>query len=133
VDTNVGAFRGIGAAFLKSGLIVLLVLAVVVGVAVVASARSAHHYGWPLNASGLTYGSSAAAVSPQGEPDLIMAEATNGKAGYVYRSDLEEPAPSSLQEALRIQAARAGTWREIPVYLVDGSTKIGVFVIGESE
>jgi hypothetical protein len=30
---------------------------------------------------------------------------------------------------VRLQAARAGTAQEIPVYLSDGITKVGVFVI----
>lgn len=84
---------------------------------------------WPRNASGMTYGSGLDAQSPQDEPDLIKVEATNGKVGYSLRTDLEGPEPKTPQEALRIQAARAGTAQEIPVYLSDGITKVGVFVI----
>ena len=84
---------------------------------------------WPRNASGMTYGSGLDAQSPQDEPDLIKVEATNGKVGYSLRTDLEGPEPKTPQEALRIQAARAGTAQEIPVYLSDGITNVGVFVI----
>ena len=84
---------------------------------------------WPRNASGMTYGSGLDAQSLQDEPDLIKVEATNGKVGYSLRTDLEAPDPSTPEEAVRLQAARAGTSQEIPVYLSDGITKVGVFVI----
>lgn len=85
---------------------------------------------YPKNAQGLTYGSDSYAKSPQDEPDLILATATNGKEGYVLRTDLEEPMPASPQEALKQQAARAGKDRVIPVYESDGITQIGVFTVG---
>jgi hypothetical protein len=84
---------------------------------------------WPRNASGQTYGSGLSARSPEDEPDLIRVEATNGKVGYSLRDDLEGPDPKTPEEAVRLQAARSGTSREIPVYLSDGKTEIGVFVI----
>jgi hypothetical protein len=85
------------------------------------------HY--PKNAQGLTYGSQLYATLERGEPDLILATATNGKDGYVLRTDLEGPMPGSPQEALSQQAAQAGKDRVIPVYQSDGTTQIGVFVI----
>jgi hypothetical protein len=88
---------------------------------------------WPTNANGLTYGSALFATSPQDEPDLIAALATNGKVGYVYKSDLDGPAPSTPQEALSLQAASAGKTRVIPVYEVDGSTVIGEFLTEPTE
>ena len=48
------------------------------------------------------------------------------------RTDLEEPTPSSPEEALAQQAAQAGKDRVIPVYELDGTTKIGVFIISSS-
>lgn len=81
------------------------------------------------NASGLTYGSSLWATRPEDEPDLIAAEATNGKAGYVYATDLEGPEPSSPAEALAQQAANMGKTRTIPVYEANGRTVIGEFII----
>ncbi|MBC7292680.1 MAG: hypothetical protein H5T84_01010 [Thermoleophilia bacterium] len=69
------------------------------------------------------------ARSPQDEPDLILAEATNGKVGYVLRTELEGQEPGSPQEALAQQAAQAGKNRAIPVYESDGKTVIGVFIV----
>lgn len=83
---------------------------------------------WPRNEAGLTYGSAAKAKSPQDEPDLILAEATNGRIGYVLRTDLEGPTPRSPEEALAWQAARGGKNRVIPVYELDGVTQISVLV-----
>lgn len=112
-------------------------LALIVGLAVssIASASAREHgpARWPVNAAGQTYGSGLRAVSPKDEPDLICVEATNGLVGYSLRTDLEDPDPSSPEEAVRIQASRAGASRFVPVYRVDGETQIGVFVIDYAE
>lgn len=84
---------------------------------------------WPANARGQSYGSALFADSPDDEPDLIMATATNGKDGYVLKTDLDGPTPGTPEEALSRQAERAGKVRVIPVYGVDGVTIIGEFVI----
>lgn len=86
---------------------------------------------WPVNARGQTYGSNAS-VGPEGnEPDLILVEATNGRTGYVLKTDLNGPMPKTPEEALAWQEARKGQPpREIPVYLSDGVTQIGVFLVG---
>jgi hypothetical protein len=85
---------------------------------------------WPVNARGQTYGSNID-VGPENEPDLILVEATNGKTGYSLKTDLDGPMPKTPEEALAWQEARKGQPpREIPVYLSDGVTKIGVFLIG---
>ncbi|BDO40837.1 hypothetical protein [Cellulomonas sp. NTE-D12] len=77
-----------------------------------------------VNARGQTFGVSGSA--PQGDPDLVAVQATNGKSGYAYAADLEGPQPTS--------PAGAGTnpehGRTIPVYESDGSTVIGEFAIG---
>lgn len=83
---------------------------------------------WPKNIHGVTYGSSADAVSYEDEPDLIRVLATNGKEGYAYRTDLEGPVPSSPAAAVAQQKARGDKPRVIPVYEVDGVTQIGVSV-----
>ena len=118
----------------KALLLALVLMAVLSSALVFAVLTAAHprvnHAGWPTNGSGLTYGSAADAVSPGSEPALILVEATNGMTGYAYRTDLEEPAPSSPAEALRLQKARAGSVRTIRVYLADGRTRIGDFRIG---
>ncbi len=84
---------------------------------------------WPKNEYGVTYGSGGEAVSYEDEPDLIKVEATNGKVGYCYRTDLEGPEPSSPAAAVAQQKARGGRSVVIPVYQVDGVTQIGSFVI----
>jgi len=87
---------------------------------------------WPKNASGVTYGASGRAVSPEDEPDLISVVASNGKTGYVYKTDLEEPSPSSPAAAVARQNARAKAGYKhppIPVYEVDGITQIGEFIV----
>lgn len=84
---------------------------------------------WPTNEKGMTYGSSMNATCPEDEPDLIQAEATNGRRGYVLRSDPEGPIPKSPQEALALQVAQAGRDEVIPVYESDGTTIIGSFII----
>jgi hypothetical protein len=76
----------------------------------------------------VTYGSGLDAVSYEDEPDLILVEATNGKEGYAYRTDLEGPMPSSPAAAVAQQKARGGKPRIITVYEVDGVTQIGVFL-----
>lgn len=94
------------------------------------------------NESGLTFGSAAEAASPDQEPDLIAAMATNGREGYVRKSDLDEANGSaaaagfsSPEEALAWQAEqdalaeRGGGDRTIPVYAQDGFTVIGEFLI----
>jgi hypothetical protein len=87
---------------------------------------------WPENANGLTYGSALDATCPEDEPDLIQVVATNGKEGYVLRTDLEDAADASVetpQAALSEQAARKGQSQAIPAYESDGTTEIGVFEI----
>ena len=84
---------------------------------------------WPKNDSGVTYGSGLDAVSLEDEPDLIRVQATNGKVGYAYRTDLEGPEPSSPAAAAAQQKARGGRPEVIPVYEVDGITQIGTFLL----
>lgn len=76
---------------------------------------------WGVNANGQTYG----VANDNGTPDLIAAIATNGKTGYVYARDLEQPAPTTLQSG-----TPPGQTRTIPVYTSDGHTEIGQFLIG---
>ncbi|MGH3626618.1 MAG: hypothetical protein ACRDRL_04145 [Sciscionella sp.] len=83
---------------------------------------------WAVNAHGQTYG----VVNSRGIPDLIAAVATNGKIGYIYASQVahaEGPMPTSPQQALEQQAHPKPAVR-IPVYLSDGFTIIGQFVVG---
>ena len=61
---------------------------------------------YATNSDGLTYGSSSDATSLETEPDLIFAYATNGKLGYVFKTDLEGPMPQNPEEAVAMQTAR---------------------------
>ncbi|GAA1246273.1 hypothetical protein GCM10009633_19320 [Janibacter melonis] len=84
----------------------------------------AHEYG--TNARGESYGSALWAKSPDDEPDLIRARASNGRIGYVRASEIEEadPSPKSPEEA----AKNDGPLRpSVPVYESDGTTVIGGF------
>ncbi len=87
-----------------------------------------------VNENGETYG-----VEAEGGkiPDLIAAfgRADDGTlvSGYVRASDLEQPMPTSPEEAIRMQEeylAKYPNGRDIPVYKSDGTTRIGTFTIG---
>ncbi len=82
-----------------------------------------------VNDRGETYGVEGAG----GTPDLIAAIATNGRQGYVRRSDLDaaQGDPASPEEALAWQAQHAGDVVYIPVYSLDGETVIGRFRVGD--
>lgn len=76
-----------------------------------------------------SYGSLAEAYSPETEPDLILVETTDGKTGYAYKMDLDEASGADIaspEEASRWEP----TLTDVSVYLVDGTTQIGVFVVG---
>lgn len=125
----------------------LLGAALVVGAAVgvtsvsLASASSASNRSqqpaavYPKDAKGLTYGSAVQANSPANEPDLIQVYATNGKTGYVYRTQLEPQSdPTSPAQAVAEQnarAAHAAVIKTIPVYASDGTTVIGSFSMSD--
>lgn len=87
---------------------------------------------WGVNDRGDSYG----VENPLGTPDLIAVVATNGLEGYVYADDLAEANGSraaldvdSPEEALAWQEERRGAEFRIPVYLSDGETVIGEFVV----
>ena len=82
-----------------------------------------------VNAKGETYGME----SPEnGVPDLIAVMATNGATGYVYAKDLYGgPMPTSPEDAGK-NFSTARPPREIPVFLSDGDTKVGVFMAAGS-
>ena len=93
------------------------------------------------NARGETYGSAMLAFQPADEPDLILAQATNGKVGYVRAAELDAASGADIdrpKDALtwnsRLDAAAStGRLAAVPVYLVDGRTVIGVFEITNPE
>lgn len=82
-----------------------------------------------VNAKGETFG----VESPEnGTPDLIAVIATNGSMGYAYASELYGGAmPTSPEDAVK-NFNTPRPQREIPVYLSDGDTKVGVFMAADS-
>jgi hypothetical protein len=88
------------------------------------------------NANGLSYGSAADAPSSSAEPDLIQVQATNGKEGYAYKSDLDEATGESAMatfkspgDALKWQATHKDRATAVNVYDSNGSKIIGEFVV----
>jgi hypothetical protein len=80
------------------------------------------------NADGQTYGTDGGTPSgPLDEPDLVAVQATNGKIGYAYTSQLNGPMPTSPAQAVAESRRPA---RTIPVYESDGKTQIGEFRVG---
>lgn len=59
---------------------------------------------YAINASGQTYGSDLQANSPANQPDLILVVATNGKEGYVLRSDLDAADGTTASESFKSPA-----------------------------
>lgn len=81
---------------------------------------------YPVNESGQTYGKS---FDPLVVPDLILAEGTDGKTGYVLSSDLIGKEPTTPEEAVKQQLEQVNVNRVIPLYEKDGKTIIGQFKI----
>lgn len=82
---------------------------------------------WGVNANGQTYG----VANSHGTPDLIAAMATNGQSGYVRKSAMDIGEPNTPTQAVTWQRARGSEFTvAVPVYASDGTTVLGVFVIG---
>lgn len=77
---------------------------------------------WGVNASGQTYG----VANNNGTPDLIAAQATDGRTGYVYANQLQGAQQTSPSQA----AANNRPARAVTVYEADGKTSIGQFIVG---
>ena len=82
---------------------------------------------YKTNANGQTYGTDGGAPGgPLDEPDLEAVQATNGKVGYAYATQLNGPTPTSPAQAIAENNQPA---RTIPVYQSDGRTQIGQFKV----
>ena len=88
---------------------------------------------WGKNSRGQTFG----AQNSEGTPDLIAVEATNGKLGYVVATQLADAdgdtasrSFTSPAQALAWQKAHQGLKAVIPVYKSNGTTRVGVFAVG---
>lgn len=80
-----------------------------------------------VNADGDTFGIEAPG---RPVPDLVAVVATNGAEGYAYARDLAPThEPTSPADALAWQEEHGDDVRRIPVYLSDGRTEVGEFVI----
>jgi hypothetical protein len=92
---------------------------------------------YSVNADGQSYGSALDATSPDNEPDLIAVIATNGREGYALKKDMDDANGTtamkdfkSPEDALKWQEEEGWKEHSIPVYLEDGRTVVGEFVIG---
>ena len=86
------------------------------------------------NKDGKSYGKVAQNIILN-EPDLILAVGTNGKEGYIKKTDLYANEPKTPEEAIRIQEDKItnnNLIRYIPLYEIDGKTVIGEFKIDSS-
>lgn len=92
---------------------------------------------YPVNDSGLTYGSASDAISPETEPDLILVVTEDGTEGYVKKVDLDDANGTTAAAGFR-SPDDALAWQQeriaqgdlrIPVYQVDGVTVVGEFVV----
>jgi hypothetical protein len=93
-------------------------------------------YTYPTNEYGQTYGSDSDAPTPNKGPDLVAAYGDCGTLGYVYATDIDDPAPKTPEEALVRQeeimarlARGEDVSRQVPLYTVDGRTVIGTFTM----
>lgn len=87
---------------------------------------------FPVNAEGETYGRADGIIRPEDEPDLILAQATNGNIGYVRKSDLDEASGAGVSnpsEAIAWERAKPRKAVEIPVFETDGISQIGWFEV----
>jgi hypothetical protein len=82
---------------------------------------------WGVNEAGQTFG------APKGpeNPDLIPVSATNCLRGYSYVDELESPSPTGMtwDEAQEYRNGANRFDRSVPVYLSDGKTVIGEFIV----
>ena len=89
------------------------------------TARSLPTY--QLTSNGQTYGDMHQVMALGCYPDLLLAEATNGRIGYVLTDELRAFVPATPQEATEL--ASENMVRTIPVYSIDGDI-IGSLVVG---
>ena len=87
---------------------------------------------WAINGDGKSFG----VANDHGTPDLIAVATTDGKCGYAFAKQIADAdgsaaaaAFTSPQKALDWQKEMAGKRIIVPVYLSDGKTRIGDFVV----
>jgi len=83
--------------------------------------------GFPVNSNGLSYGSAVDVRFPSEEPDLILAQATNGQEGYVYKTDrdiAEGLPPESPEAAVALMRERAENSADAFIHSIKEQSKI---------
>lgn len=131
----VAACLGIaGGAAIASAPALLSPAGVHAGTGIASAPKAAPSY--PANQKGETYGSALDAISPDTEPDLIQAVASNGREGYVRKADLDQADGSaaaksfkSPADALAWQRSSGATDHAVNVYAKDGVTVVGTFLV----
>jgi predicted outer membrane repeat protein len=105
---------------------------VIVGTGVTAAlaANGSTEVTFSSNSAGQSFGSALNARSVTEEPDLILVEATNGKQGYVKKTDLEPPASIKTPEQAMAYSKQNAAGRMLTVYAEDGKTVVGQFRVG---
>lgn len=83
------------------------------------------------NENGEIYGSELFLDEIGVQPDLILAEGTNGKVGYVRADDINDAEITTPEQAA--EKTLSSTSREIPLYDSDGTTIVGSFSLHPSE
>ena len=86
--------------------------------------------GYPVTASGKTYGSALLAEEVGQQPDLILAEGCDGTEGYILAEDLRPDAvePDEVRAYMEEMKRRAGETYTIPLYDLEGNV-IGEFPV----
>lgn len=87
---------------------------------------------YPVNESGETYGSALDATAPDNEPDLILVLGSNGATGYARKTDLaaaEGTGFTTIEEAVKWSEGEGRQDHKVPVYLSDGKTQVGEFIV----
>ena len=84
---------------------------------------------YPVNDTGMTYGSGAGIDEDDPGPDLIAAYGTNGRCGFIRSAD-RDPGPQTLEEVRSHLSDPDPVGYDIPLYERDGVTVIGVFHVG---
>ena len=84
---------------------------------------------YPVNENGMTYGSGAHVDEDDPGPDLVAAQGTNGRCGFVRASDRQQDLPADPEEAAAATTGLDPAGRVIPLYARDGVTVIGTFRI----
>ncbi|MDR1392912.1 MAG: hypothetical protein LBJ62_02940 [Bifidobacteriaceae bacterium] len=74
---------------------------------------------FPTNANGQSYGSAMYVDSPDEEPELIFAVATNGIEGYIYKTDLDVKAANPSEAAAMQQTRRLGAANAFAAWLIE--------------